>query len=69
MVKILQSLGIVDQAIHRVEVTHKLEDNKQAEIQAMLELEQKKNRRRIEIEKSNTETIDPVPQLLFEKEP
>lgn len=68
VVKILQSLGIVDQAIHRVEVTHKMEDTTQAEIEAMLELERKQNRRRIEISAANAETTDAVPQLYFEKE-
>jgi hypothetical protein len=68
VVKILQSLGIVDQAIHRVEVTHKMEDNTQAEIEAMLELERKKDRRKIEISAATTATLDAVPQLEFERE-
>jgi hypothetical protein len=68
VVKVLQSLGIVDQAIHRVEVTHKIEDNKQAEIDSMLELERKKQKRRIEIETADGVRLDPVPQLEFEKE-
>lgn len=68
VVKVLQSLGIVDQAIHRVEVTHKIEDNRQAEIDAILEIERKKQRRRIEIETASGATLDAVPQLEFEKE-
>lgn len=68
VVKVLQSLGIVDQAIHRVEVTHKIEDNRQAEIDAILEIERKKQKRRIEIETASGATIDAVPQLEFEKE-
>jgi hypothetical protein len=68
VVKVLQSLGIVDQAIHRVEVTHKIEDNRQAEIEAMLELERKKAKRKLEITVADGTTLDPVPQLEFEKE-
>lgn len=67
-VKILQSLGIVEQAIHRVEVTHKMEDNTKAEIEAMLELERKQQRRRIEISQAGADATDEVPQLDFEKE-
>lgn len=68
VVKVLQSLGIVDQAIHRVEVTHKIEDNRQAEIDAILEIERKKQRRRIEIETATGAKLDEVPVLEFEKE-
>lgn len=67
-VRILQSLGIVDQAIHRVEVTHKVEDNTRAEIEAMLELERKMQRRKIEIDTSGAAKVDAVPQLEFERE-
>lgn len=68
VVKILQSLGIVDQAIHRVEVTHKLEDNTKAEIDAMLELERKQQRRLDEIARSQGIQMDAVPKLEFEEE-
>ena len=67
-VKILQSLGIVDQAIHRVEVTHKHEDGTKAEIDAMIELEKKKQRRVQEIAMANGQQVDEVPTLEFEKE-
>ena len=67
-VKILQSLGIVDQAIHRVEVTHKMEDNTQADIEAMLEIERKRQRRLDEIARANSQQLDSVPQLEFENE-
>lgn len=69
VVKILQSLGIVDQAIHRVEVTHKMEDNTKAEIDAMLELERKKQRRLDEINQAGVQQLDTVPKLEFETEP
>jgi hypothetical protein len=67
-VKILQSLGIVDQAIHRVDVTHRMEGSAQADIEAMVELERKKQRRLDEIARSNEQTLDAVPQLEFENE-
>lgn len=68
VVGILQSLGIVDQAIHRVEVTHKIGDDAKAEIEAMLELERKQQRRLAEIRDADFELVDAVPQLDFEKE-
>jgi hypothetical protein len=67
-VKILQSLGIVDQAIHRVDVTHRMEGSAQADIEAMVELERKKQRRIDEIARSNNQQLDEVPQLEFENE-
>jgi hypothetical protein len=69
VVKVLQSLGIVDQAIHRVEVTHKMEDTTQAEIEAMLEIERKKQRRLDEIAAAQGSQLDAVPKLEFENEP
>ena len=68
VVKILQSLGIVEQAMHRVEVTHKMEDQTKAEIEAMVELERKKQRRQEEMDRSHRITVEPVPQLQFEKD-
>jgi vacuolar-type H+-ATPase subunit I/STV1 len=68
LVKVLQSLGIVDQAIHRVEVTHKMEDNTKAEIEAMLALERKQQKRLDEIARSQGITLDAVPKLEFENE-
>jgi hypothetical protein len=67
VVKILQSLGIVDQAIHRVEVTHVV-DNTKSEIDAMLELERKQRKRQEEIEQARRVVVDAVPQLEFERE-
>lgn len=67
-VKILQSLGIVDQAIHRVEVTHKQGDSTQTEIQKMIEIEKKQQQRLLEIQKSQEQQFDQVPQLTIEQE-
>lgn len=68
LVKILQSLGIVDQAIHRVEVTHRHEDNRQAEIEQILEIERKKQKRLLEIQMADQQEFDQVPKLEFETE-
>lgn len=68
VVAILQSLGIVDQAIHRVEVTHKLGDNTAAEIDAMLEIERKRRVRVEEIKQAEAVVHDTVPQLDFERQ-
>ena len=42
LAKMLQELGIVDRAIHKVEVTHKFDEEKQAELDKMLAIERKK---------------------------
>jgi len=49
LVQILQSIGIVDKAIHRVEVSHKLDDQTRSELDALVSLRQKQERRKIEI--------------------
>jgi len=49
-VAVLQSLGVVDQAIRRVEVSHKLTDQTRDELDRLVQLEAKKNTRRLEIE-------------------
>jgi len=49
-VEILQSIGVVERAIHRTEVTHKLDDEQKAEIEALVSLRNKQNVRRLEIE-------------------
>lgn len=53
-VGILQTLGIVDQAVRRVEVTHKLDDQQRAELDALADLQAKKGKRRIEIAELET---------------
>jgi hypothetical protein len=68
MVGILQSLGVVDKAIQRVEVTHRHEDNKSEDIDALIELEKKERRRLEELKVANDEKLDQVPELSFDKE-
>lgn len=68
VVKIFQGMGIIDQAIHRVEVTHKMEDNTQIEIKAMVDLEKKKQRRLDEIAQAQGQNLDAVPALELENE-
>ena len=65
-VAVLQSLGIVDTAVHRSEVTHKLDDAQKAEIQSLVELEQKKLTRREEIKQIEAEVFDAPPEELDE---
>lgn len=48
-IELLQSLGIVDKAIQRVEHTHKIDDAQKAEIERIFELRDKQKQRRIEI--------------------
>lgn len=57
----LQSLGIVDRAIHKVEVTHKFDEQKQAELNAMLELEDKKRQREENVKQLDVQVLDSVP--------
>lgn len=59
----LQSLGVVDRAIHKVEHTVKFDDQQRAEIEAMLELERKKEQRGEEIKQIEASVIDPVPEM------
>jgi len=63
-VKLLQSIGIVDKAAHRVEHVHKIDDVQKAELQKMVELEAKKNRRGLEIEelKAIESKGEPLPE-------
>lgn len=63
MVKMLQDLGIVKKAIHRSEVVHKFEDQRKAEVDALLELERKQAARREELKKADLVSVDAVPRL------
>lgn len=67
-VKLLQAIGIVDSAIRRVEVTHKLSDEQKAELDALADLQQKKEKRRIEIAELGTsqENGDALPDDITE---
>lgn len=56
-------LGIVERSIHRVEVTHKFDEQKQSELDALLDLERKKLRRGEEIKLIPAVEVDPVPNL------
>lgn len=49
-VELLQSIGVVEKAIHRTEVTHKIDDAQKAEIEALFELRNKQQRRLLEVE-------------------
>lgn len=58
----LQSLGIVDKAIHRVEVMHSLTDRTKENIERLASLRMKQETRRKEIAVVSTETMDAVPE-------
>lgn len=65
----LQSLGIVDQAIRRVEVSHKLTDQTRDELDSLVKLEAKKNQRMLEIEELQSidePVIDDIPDEVDE---
>lgn len=59
----LQSIGIVDRAVHRVEVSHHLTDDKKLELDKLIELSKKEERRSLEIKviETDKDKSDPVP--------
>lgn len=63
MIALLQSLGIVKQAIRKVEVAHKFDDQKQAEVDMLLELERKQRARQEEIKRADAQVYDETPEL------
>lgn len=63
MIALLQSLGIVKQAIRKVEIAHKFDDQKTAEVDQLLDLERKKRARLEEIKQADFTLVDEVPQL------
>jgi len=54
-VGVLQSLGIVDQAVHKSEVTHKFDEQTKAEIEALAELRNKQRIRAEEVKQIEDE--------------
>lgn len=62
LVATLQSIGIVDRAAHRVEVSHHLNDENREEIKHIIALEQKKAQRALEV-KQFEEEKDAVPSV------
>ncbi len=66
----LQSIGIVDRAIHRVDHshTHKMDEDQKAEIDAMVELEQKKLRRAEELKQIAAIEVDQIPGEVLDSE-
>lgn len=49
-IELLQSIGIVEKAIHKTEVTHKIDDAQKAELEEFMKLRNKQQVRRIEVE-------------------
>lgn len=62
-IKMLQELGVIDKAKHRIEVTHKVEGEQEENVRALLELERKKLRRAEEIKQIEAAEIDEVPEM------
>lgn len=62
-IAVLQSLGIVDRAIHKIEHTHKFDEQQRAEIDALVELRQKQERRGEEIKEIEAEVVDRPPEM------
>jgi hypothetical protein len=60
---VLQSLGIVKKAIQKVEIAHTFDDQKSAELEAILDIERKQHARREEMKKADFEVHDAVPPI------
>lgn len=67
-IAVLQGLGITEKAVHRVEVTHKMDEEQKAELERLVELRGKQERRRIEIAEldQKDEEGDALPEDLTE---
>ncbi len=63
LTKAYADLGIVDRAVHRVEVTHKFDEQKQEEIDQMLKLQDMERKRDEELKKIEVEVYDTAPDL------
>jgi len=63
-ISVLQSLGIVDQAVHKSEVTHKFDEATRAEIEALAELRRKQDVQRETIKVIEAEVFDAAPREL-----
>jgi hypothetical protein len=64
----LQSLGIVDKAIHRVEVMHTLGDREKENVERLAQLRVKQLARQEEIKQISAEVSDAVPEQFTEDE-
>jgi hypothetical protein len=62
-IALLQSLGIVKKAIQKVEIAHTFDDQKQAELDGILDIERKRRARSEEIKTADFEVLDPVPPI------
>lgn len=67
--KALQSIGIVDSAIHRVEVTHKVDDSTKSELEALVKLEAKRQLAANLTENAKDVAFDVVPKEAANDEP
>lgn len=67
----LQSVGIVDRAIHRVEHehTHKMDEDQRREIQAMVDLELKRRATQEDLKQIDALVMDEVPEEFQDEDP
>lgn len=65
-VGVMQDLGVLERAAHKVEVVGRASEAKAAALQQITELAEKRARRRIEIQKVDKEVIDAAPESLEE---
>ncbi len=63
LTQLFQSIGIVDRAIHKVQVTHEFDAQKATELKELLELERKKERRAEEVKLIEATVVDEPPKL------
>lgn len=59
--KILQDLGVVDRAKREVVVTHKIDDEQKRELDRLVQLREKVQKRQEEIKQAEVEVFDEVP--------
>ncbi len=66
LTKMLQEIGIVDRAIHKVQVTHKFDEEKQAELDKLMAIERKKAAQLENIKAIEAVEVegDPIPEEL-----
>jgi hypothetical protein len=68
-IALLQSLGIVKKAIQKVEVAHTFDDQKSAELEALLKVERQQAARQEELKLADVTITDEVPQIDLPKAP
>lgn len=63
-VGLLQDLGVVSRAIHRVEVVNKAEEVKAAQMKRLVDIAEKRATRKVELLTVEVEKVDPLPEAI-----